>query len=220
MTELALLKMAHVLCLVYWLGGDLGVFYSSLFVADEKRSPEVRIVAAKILFTLDLAPRICMTMMLPTGIHLAHMMGRLKVPDVVVVLAWIICLAWLSMVLILHFASRGRDLSILTRIDFGFRIVVVASMLGFAFYALGAEANILPDWLGYKIIVFAALVFCGLMIRVKLRPFTAAFTKLVAGTHSDADSRMVGQTLVGTRPFVIAIWIGLLLNTAWSLRLI
>ena len=39
MTELALLKMAHILGLVYWLGGDLGVFYSSFFVADEKEAP-------------------------------------------------------------------------------------------------------------------------------------------------------------------------------------
>jgi hypothetical protein len=58
------------------------------------------------------------------------------------------------------------------------------------------------------------------MIRLKLRVFTPAFQKLVAGTFSASDSRQVGQTLVSTRPFVFAIWIGILLNTAWSLRLI
>lgn len=220
MTELALLKMAHVLCLVYWLGGDLGVFYSSFFVADEKKSPEVRIAAAKILFTLDLAPRICMTLMLPTGIHLAHMMGRLKVPELVVTASWILCLAWLAMVLILHFASRGRDLTILAKFDFRFRIVVVMALIAFALYTLLSPARILTDWLAYKMIVFACLVFCGLMIRVKLRKFTPAFKKLAEGTFSATDSRQVGQTLLSTRPFVFAIWIGILLNMAWSLRLI
>jgi len=220
MTELALLKMAHILCLVYWLGADLGVFYSSFFVADEKRSPEVRIAAAKILFTLDLAPRICMTLMLPTGIHLAHMMGRLKVPEIVVYASWGICLAWLAMVLVLHFASRGRDLSILTKIDFRFRLIVVAALIAFALYTLVASPGMLTDWLAYKTIVFACLVFFGLMIRLKLRAFTPAFQKLVEGTFSASDSRQVGQTLVSTRPFVFAIWIGILLNTAWSLRLI
>ena len=220
MTELALLKMAHVLCLVYWLGGDLGVFYSSFFVADENRSPEVRIAAAKILFTLDLAPRICMTLMLPTGIHLAHMMGMLKVPELVVYTTWVICLAWLAMVLILHFASRGRDLSILTKIDFRFRIAMVTALIGFALYTLFSPDAILTDWLAYKTIVLACLIFLGLMIRLKLRIFAPAFKKLVDGTYNTLDSQTVSSSLVATRPFVFAIWIGILLNTAWSLRLL
>jgi hypothetical protein len=220
MTELALLKMAHILGLVYWLGGDLGVFYSSFFVADEKRSPETRIAAAKILFTLDLAPRICMTLMLPTGIHLAHMMGKLKVPEMVVYASWAICLAWLAMVLVLHFASHGRDLRILTKIDFRFRMAMVLVLIAFSLYTLLFPEQILTDWIAYKTIVFASMIFFGLMIRLKLRAFTPAFKKLVDGSFSPADSRQVGQTLVSTRPFVFAIWIGILLNTAWSVRLI
>jgi hypothetical protein len=220
MTELALLKMAHILGLVYWLGGDLGVFYSSFFVADEKRSPETRVAAAKILFTLDLAPRICMTLMLPTGIHLAHMMGKFKVPEMVVYAGWAICLAWLAMVLVLHFASHGRDLRILTKIDFRFRMVMVAVLIAFSLYTLLSPERILTDWIAYKTIVFASMIFFGLMIRLKLRAFTPAFKKLAEGTFSPADSRQVGQTLVSTRPFVFAIWFGILLNTAWSVRLI
>ena len=220
MTELALLKMAHILGLVYWLGGDLGVFYSSFFVADENRSPEARIAAAKILFTLDLAPRICMTLMLPTGIHLAHMMGKFKVPEMVVYASWAICLAWLAMVLVLHFASHGRDLKILTKIDFRFRMILVVALIAFSLYTLLGPERILTDWIAYKTIVFASMVFFGLMIRLKLRAFTPAFKKLAEGTFSASDSRQVGQTLVSTRPFVFAIWIGILLNTAWSVRLI
>jgi prepilin signal peptidase PulO-like enzyme (type II secretory pathway) len=124
------------------------------------------------------------------------------------------------MVLFLHFASRGRDLSILTKIDFRFRIIVVTALIAFALYTLVSSAGILPDWLAYKTIIFASLVFCGLMIRLKLRTFAPAFKKLVEGTHSAADSRNVGRSLVSSRPYVFAIWIGLLLNTALSLRLI
>ncbi len=220
MTELALLKMAHILGLVYWLGADLGVFYSSVFVADEKRSPEVRIVAAKILFTLDLAPRICMTLMLPTGVHLAHMMGLMKVPEIVVLATWIICLGWLAMVLVLGFASSERNLTLLTKFDFIFRTLVVAVLIAFSLYVLLYSPGMLRDWLVYKLIVFALLVFCGLMIRLKLRSFAPAFKKFAMGIHSVADSHIVSRSLTTTRPFVIAIWIGLLLNTAWSVRLI
>ena len=80
MTEIALLKMAHVLGLVYWLGADLGVFYSSFVLCDDKQSGPVRVSAAKILFALDQAPRMCMTLMLPLGIHLASKMGFIQAP--------------------------------------------------------------------------------------------------------------------------------------------
>ena len=43
----------HVLLFVYWLGGDLGVFYSSKFVVRPDISPEARAIAAKIMLTFN-----------------------------------------------------------------------------------------------------------------------------------------------------------------------
>ena len=40
MSDILFLKFLHTVGFAYWLGGDLGVFYSSYFVADERRSPE------------------------------------------------------------------------------------------------------------------------------------------------------------------------------------
>ena len=75
MNEFLLLKLLHVVGFAYWLGMDLGVFYSSYFVANDRLSSDVRAATAKILFALDQGPRICMTMMLPLGIHLVWRMG-------------------------------------------------------------------------------------------------------------------------------------------------
>ena len=61
MNEYLIIKFLHLVGFAYWLGGDLGVFHSSYYVADPNRSPEVRVAAAKILFWLDQVPRICMT---------------------------------------------------------------------------------------------------------------------------------------------------------------
>ena len=220
MTELALLKMVHLLGLVYWLGADLGVFYSSFFVVDEKRSPEIRIAAAKILFSLDFAPRVCMPLMLPTGVHLAQMMGSFKVPDLVVAVGWVVGLVWLGMVVFLNFMTNQQAKDRLFKVDFNFRLVVIAVLLVYSAMELISASNLLRDWLVYKVIVFAGTIACGLAIRVKLRQFTPAFRKLVEGVHSDADSHAISRSLIETRPYVIAIWIGLLLNTAWSVKLI
>ena len=48
----------HLLLFVYWLGGDIGVFYSSGFATNQKLSREARETAGKIMLNLDLIPRL------------------------------------------------------------------------------------------------------------------------------------------------------------------
>lgn len=219
MTEIAFLKLAHILGLVYWLGADLGVFYSSFILCDDSRTDAVRVSAAKILFALDQAPRICMTMMLPLGVHLAAALGFIHAPPWLVPLTWAIGLAWLSMVLILHFA-HGRDLRFLTRTDFLFRALLTTVLLLAALGAVLGKIPAVTPWAGWKLGLFGALVLCGLMVRVRLRPFAPAFAKLVRGEAGPGDNQDIRRSIGGTRPFVVAIWIGLLMNSALGLHLI
>ncbi len=217
MTEIALLKFAHLLCVIYWLGGDLGVFYSSYSVSNEKLSPETRTVVAKILFALDQAPRICMALMLPTGVHLGYKLGLIQVPGYVVSLIWVLGLAWLAMVLILHFRHNSPFLTIF---DFWFRVVVSGSLLVLASYALYADKILLGDWLAVKVGIFALLMICGLLIRVKLKPFGPAFVSLVQGNVDDSINTTIRSSLAAVKPYVLLIWLGILVNTALGLHLI
>jgi hypothetical protein len=214
MIDIPLLKLAHLLCLVYWLGGDLGVFYSSFFVADEKRSPETRVAAAKILFALDQAPRLCMPLILGLGVHLAVRLGMIRAPFELVLGTWLLVAAWVGMVLVLHFKHGGKMVKILMPIDFWFRGVFVASVTGLCLWNLFGQGTLLIDWASWKLLLFAATVMCGLMIRVRLRPFAPAFMRLKAETHDASDNAAIRRALTGTRPFVIAIWVALLLESA------
>ncbi len=215
MLEIGLLKLGHLLCLVYWLGADLGVFYSSYFVTDEKLSTETRVTTARILFALDQAPRICMPLILAFGVHLAYRLGMWNLPAVAVAAAWLICLGWLAMVLTLH--VRGQNAKGLTTFDYWFRVAVVAVLSAYATYALAGGH--VTTWLAVKLLVFAGLVACGLMVRRGLRPFGPAFTALVQGRAGDEDNAAIRGSLARTRPFVVAIWAGLLVNTALGLHL-
>lgn len=215
MLEIGLLKFGHLLCLVYWLGADLGVFYSSYFVADEKLSPETRVSMAKLLFALDQGPRICMPLILGFGVHLGWRLGMLPTSGSLVLVTWLVCLGWLAMVVTLH--ARGAAAKGLTRFDYAFRVVVVAGLSGYSVYALATGSML--TWLAVKLLIFAGLVLSGLMVRRQLRPFGPAFAALAQGQPSDADNAAIRASLAGTRPFVIAIWAGLLVNTALGLHL-
>ena len=216
MTEIGLLQLVHLLGLVYWLGADLGVFYSSYYVADEKLSAETRLTVARILFALDQCPRIAMPLMLASGAHLAWRYGALPVTGSVVGLVWAACAGWLVMVLLLH--AKGAAAQGLARFDFGFRSAVVALLAGYAVWGLVTASVVY--WVAWKIAVFAGLVACGLVIRVKLKPCGPAFAALAAGSASDADNRTIRAVFAATRPFVLLIWAGLIVNTLLGLHLL
>lgn len=218
MNEITLLQFVHLLGLVYWLGGDLGVFYSSSYVADENNSPETRVKIAKILFALDQAPRICMTLMLPTGYHLAHAMGLVQLPIGTVWLVWLLGLAWMAMVITLHL-RHGAD-QWLARIDYVFRIVLIVALLAIAVTSLRGSGWLLTSWLPFKLIIFAVLIFFGLMIRRRLVPFGPAFGRLVQGDVDEQVNVTIRRSLASVKPWVIGIWLGLLVNTALGIHLI
>jgi hypothetical protein len=218
--EIALLSLAHLLGLVYWLGADLGVFYSSFVLCDDRKSPEARVTAAKILFALDQAPRMCMTLMLPLGVHLAVLTGFQRLPLWAVIATWGVGLAWLGMVLALHFLGHARDLRVLTRVDFWFRAVLVAALLTYGGLAIAGESATATPWAGKKLVVFALLVACGLAVRIRLKPFAPAFAQLASGAPSAEDNAAIQRSIGGTRPFVVAIWVGLLVQSALGVHLI
>ncbi len=219
MSDYLILKLLHVIGFAYWLGGDLGVFYSSYFVANPALSTDVRVTTAKILFALDQAPRICMTMMLPLGIHLTWQMGIFRYSATLMALIWLLAFAWLAMVITLHVAAQSKGKAMLTQFDFWFRLVLSSGLLVVGAVAQFSDRLAIPHWVAIKLMIFGGLIGCGLLVRIRLRPFGPAFARMARGEASEADNAAIRKSLGGTRPFVISIWIGLIASTALGLHL-
>lgn len=219
MSEYLLFKLLHTVGFAYWLGGDLGVFYSSYFVANDKLSDDARVTAAKILFALDQVPRMCMTMMLPLGIHLTRQMGIFRCSTNLMLLIWAVAFAWLAMVIALHYAKQGKGKALLTAFDFWFRLLLSSGLIVIGAVAQFSDRLALPHWVAVKLLIFGGLVGCGLVVRIKLRPFGPAFANLAQGAASAADNATIRNSLAATRPFVVCIWTGLVASTALGLHL-
>ena len=220
MDTFLLVTFLHLTGFAYWLGGDLGVFHTSYYVANPANAPEVRVAAARILFWLDQVPRICMTMMLPTGLQLGWQAGLLGFGAPVMLFIWLAAFAWLGMVVYLHLASPSSTKTLLTRVDFWFRLALSVTLLATGSAIVVNGAFDLPYWIGAKIAIFGALVGLGLIIRIKLKPFGPAFANIAAGKGTAADDDAINQSLGGTRPFVVAIWIGILTSAALGIHLL
>ena len=118
----------HLLLFAYWLGGDIGVFYSSGFAINTKHSIEARKIAGIIMINLDLVPRLCLSLMLTVGGILSESYGIEHDP---LFRLGIILLGpvWFSVLLYIHF-NEGTDLvKRITRIDYIFRWVMMFAII-------------------------------------------------------------------------------------------
>ncbi|QFU76486.1 hypothetical protein EY643_12915 [Halioglobus maricola] len=218
MNEYLLLKFAHILAFVYWLGGDLGTFLASQQVINRDNAPESRHVALKIMLACDMGPKLAMPLILPLGVHMAAIMGTLPLSGMALALIWGLCLYWFTVVLVLYLNEGKPFTAILSRLDFWFRIAFASGLAAWAIYTF-----ITPDygtqWAAIKLLVFVAMVGCGVLIRVNLAPFVPAFGDLMANGPTDANNSAMERSIGRCRPWVWCIWAGLFFNAAMGLHL-
>jgi len=210
----------HLLLLTYWLGADLGVFYSSRYVLKSDLTPASRAVALKIMAWLDVAPRLCLVLFLPSGVTLMALddYGRDIFSGWPLVAIWVAGAAWFGLVVADHLMHDSRLHPLVRRLDLAVRFAVVIGLLGSAVYALavdspfGVDTN--PKWLGGKVALYAIAIGCGIAIRFQLRPFAAAFGRLMTSGSSPEVERDLRGSIVGSQPYVAAIWLCVLGSAA------
>lgn len=209
-----ILVLVHVLLFVYWLGGDLGVFYSSFVVADSKTPVAGRSAAARILIAVDQVPRYCLILMLPIGLALAGKLGLVSFDPFAWLAIGVATLAWIALVTAIHVRHGDALAQALTKIDYAVRIALVATLLGIGGASLFGNGPIAANWLAAKMMLLGVTVLCGLGIRQVFKPFLGAFQALVSSGSTPEIEETIRSSLGRTRPLVILIWISLI-AAAW-----
>ena len=215
---LLFLTYLHVIAFVYWLGGDLGTYFASNQVMNKENSPEARNVALKIMLACDMGPKLAMPLIFILGAQMGQMSGIINLSSWALAVLWGLTALWFFNVAILYF-KEGTDFAHrLARFDLWFRVSVVIALITWVFWGMNNEA-FAGHWFGWKILIFAGLVFCGIMIRIKLKPFVPAFVKMMSeGASVETDDAMQAS-IMKCRPWVWLIWIGLFVNAALGLHL-
>jgi len=210
--DIALLM--HLLLFAYWLGGDIGVFYSSGFAVNRKLSRGARQAAGTIMMNLDLIPRLCLSLMLTVGGILTHYYG---IDHPLWQMVGIILLGpiWTCSLIYIHF-NEGTDLvKAMTKIDYYFRWIMVFTLIASVSYAFYFTDRLNANpWVGAKLIVFAALIFCGIMIRKYIGGFIKGIHNIATDNINEADDIAMAASLSKARVFVLTIWV-LLLVEVW-----
>jgi hypothetical protein len=201
---------AHLLLFVFWLGADLGVFLCSRAVVAPGLTAEQRLRTAELMRSIDLAPRISASLMLTVGGILTEYVG---IPHPWWQMAGIVLLGpvWLALVLAAYLRDGTPLGDTMARLDDAFRaVLVVAVPVSVAWSWSTARLEPAPYVAG-KLLIFAALMLLGLLLRRRLRPFTAGLRVLAErGASAEVEAAMRASH-ARSRALVIVIWLGLAL---------
>jgi hypothetical protein len=205
----ALAALAHVLVLVYWLGGDLGAFYASTILTRASETPVARVTAARILNAVDMAPRTALLLAFPTGASLAAAKGWIALLLWAEAALWLVAALWVALIWRLHNPAPARALKALD-------LVLRLAALG----GLFAAAALLTDWplfIRLKAALLALAISLGLAVRGVLGPFGPAFAAIAQGHATPEAEAALSGALGRARLFVAGIWITLLSAAALGL---
>lgn len=209
----SLALLLHIVLFVYWLGGDLGVYYASRFILKRELGPEARTVAAKIMHGCDLAPRICLILFLPSGVTLmaeGPLGDQFFVHGWLLVLMWVAILCWLFVAVRDYLGGTSTHGRWLQQGDLALRYLLGLGLLAAALYTMvatqpfGVTTN--PKWLGAKVAAYALCILCGVLIRYQLRPFGPAFGALVTTGSTPEVESAIASSIRRCEPFVYSIW--------------
>lgn len=202
---ITLLTLLHLLIPIYWLGGDLGAFYSARFLIDPRRPVNERMMALTILNNIDMAPRTTLILAFPTGFTLAVVKGWLALSHGWLGLVWVLFLAWLALAWAVHL-KHGPAGEAYKRADIAIRYGVLIAL---AAAGLAGVTGLLPLplFIALKLLVLAACIAIGLIVRVQLvRLFPAIIAMKTGGATPETDAT-IRLVLGQTTPTVQVIWV-------------
>ena len=214
MFDQALFALIHVLVFVYWLGGDLGAFYTSRFLTQPDVSADRRLMAAKIVGDVDMAPRTALILALPTGLLLAQSKGWLSLGWPITLGIAAASLIWLVLAWHLHL-KHGAGTDALRKLDLAIRWGLVLALGGWAVAGLMGHIA-LPLFLAVKLLALVGCILLGLFIRSALKPLGPALMGLT-GPNADTAEADLANTLNRARPLVTGIWALLLIAAFFGL---
>lgn len=199
-------KLAHLLLFAYWLGGDIGVFYSATFLRKRELGIEARQTALRILAWIDMIPRYCLVLMLPVGYMLADRVGAVNLRQGWIAITWLVALSWLVLVASVHRFQGTLLGDRLRRIDLAWRFILVPGLVWDAVQGFRGVGHLLAPWLSAKVLVYSLCIVCGIGIRIIGKPLVPTLRQIFATGSTPQLEDTLAQTQAKTRPMVLAIW--------------
>lgn len=212
-TTLAVLKWTHILAMVYWLGGEWGVFQTSYNVINRKLPMDERKRHMETAYRIDILARTGILLLFPIGMHMGVYYGIQPWGGTFLTVMWLLFAAWLALCWAgFIFRETDRGLAV-TKADEAVRFVFIpliliasiSSLLGYGPF----EAQPGQAWFSWKVFLYGLMLVIGLKLRFIMREWTELFRVLAADPGKvEAEETLEKSIRVG-RGLAYLYWIGI-----------
>jgi len=217
MNELDILRWLHILAMVYWLGGEWGVFQTSYKVVNPALSYDERMRHMDTAYRIDIMARTGIISLLPLGLHMGYIYGIQPLGGGWLTGMWIVFAAWFALTW-LAFANRNKPLGAkLYRIEDWTRYILIplligtgiASLLGYGPFS--AEEG--ERWYSAKVLTYGLALIIGVVLRLVMHEWQAKFKILAEGPDAAIETKLAKSISIG-RSVAYLYWI-LIAGTAF-----
>ncbi|MFT7286159.1 MAG: hypothetical protein ACI87W_000263 [Halieaceae bacterium] len=213
LTTLSVLKWFHIVAMVYWLGGEWGVFLTARNVVNRSLPMDERRRHMETAYRIDILARTGILLLFPIGWHMGHYWGVQPFGGAAITLVWVVFGLWLLLCWS-AFIKRETDTGIkLTIWDERIRylviptmaIVAISSLLGYG----PLNAGVGQKWFSLKVLLFSGMLVIGLLLRFIMREWTAMFRILAEGSNPEVENRLEKSLRFGDK-LAYTYWVGIL----------
>lgn len=205
-----IIKFAHVLLLVFWLGTDVGVLLLSKKFRDASLSVETRVTLLHMAMIIDSLPRICFITMLPVGLHLANAAGLTQLDAMTMTGFWLLAavLLTINMTAAKNLGTPlGTQLQRLNWLGLG---VTGLALIGTGAFSMLNGHPVAPSWLAAKLVVYGLVYWFAVGIDWLFLPMGRLVKELQEKGSSEALERDITATVDGAMWPVVIVYAGVL----------
>jgi len=215
--ELAILRWLHIVAMVYWLGGEWGVFQTSYKVVDPRLSMDERRRHMDTAYKIDILARTGIISLLPLGLHMGHLWGIQPLGGAWLWGMWIVWAAWMWLTWAAFLAKGTPRFKPLSDAEDWTRYLLIptlilvsgASLLGYG--PLSAEDG--QRWYSAKMLFYGLALIIGVWLRITMHEWQKLFPLLANGPNAEIEEKMAATMRVARRSAYV-YWV-LILSTAF-----
>lgn len=183
--------LAHIIVVGYWLGSEFVINSTYRYVCRSSQMPfDERARLMSHVMDVDQHVRYALVLQATLGTMLAALYGYVPGGATLASVAGILGIIWFAFVEGIHRSRSGPVGNALAAIDRGLRYFAVGALAAlFASVAFGTI--FLSSWLAWKLLFFAAVIGCGLLIRLELLKFFRVWKQIAdEGSTTERESEI------------------------------
>lgn len=205
-----LILVLHIVVLGYWLGSELVINSTYRYVSYAKDMPFAeRKRLMQHVMNVDQHVRYALILQFLLGFMLATQRGYLPLAQS----AWWIFLltgiVWLIAIEFVHRQQHTQNAALLAKADRVLRYLLMPVLLVIAWLALSNKIA-MPNWLGIKLICFAATMASGVGIRFALIRFFETWKEIEEQGSTESREQQIRTIYVKATSILVLLWIFIL----------